>query len=153
MYIDNTVSMTRWMLAEILTLLFGIAFIIYSMMTPELTPLVLGVSCFVVHVLLLVYSPCYFHYNDEKDPLEIRSVTAFPLFRKYRQYGILKKTIQSYEITQGMFGLQKFLTITIKGLDPQTKKSTVKKIEKINISILKKTAVEDLERTLKKYVK
>lgn len=156
MFIDNTVSMSKWMFAEILTLVLGIAFIVYSNFNPGMFALIAGAVCFIAFVVLLYICPSYFYFNDEisgKDMIEIRSTQAFPFFRKYRQHGILKKTIQSYTITENFFGFQKFLSITIKGVDPKTKKSVEKTIENLNISILKKQKIEELEKTLQKYVR
>jgi len=156
MFIDNTVSMSKWMFAEILAFVLGIAFVVYSNFNPGLFALIAGAVCFAVFVLLLYICPSYFYFNDEisgKDMIEIRSTQAFPFFRKYRQHGILKKTIQSYKITESFFGLQKLLSITIKGVDPQTKKSVEKTIDSLNISILKKQKIEELEKTLQKYVR
>jgi hypothetical protein len=142
------------MLAEILALVLGVAFILYSAFNPGNTALICGIVCFAALMFLLYLNPSYFYFNDEiagKDMLEIRSVQAFPFFRKYRQHGIMKKTIKSYEITTAFFGFQKFLSITIKGTDPQTKKTVEKTIDALNVSILQKTVLEKLESTLKKY--
>ncbi|MBQ3657349.1 MAG: hypothetical protein II956_10975 [Bacteroidales bacterium] len=156
MFIDNTVSMSKWMFAEILTLVLGIAFVVYSSFNPGQFALIAGIVCFVAFVFLLYICPSYFYFNDEiagKDMIEIRSTQAFPFFRKYRQHGILKKTVKSYSITKSFFGLQKFLSITIKGVDPSTKKTVEKTIEKLNVSILKQQKIQELEKTLQKYIR
>ena len=155
MFADNTISMTKWMAAEVITLLTGIAFLIYSSFTPETYPIVLGIICLIAFLIIIYVNPSYFYFNDEnaakKDMIEIRSVQAFPFFRKYKQYGILKKTIKDFCITEELFGLRKFLSVTIRGVDPSTKKTVEKTIDGINISILKKAQISELEKTLTKY--
>ncbi len=156
MFVDNTVSMSRWMLAEVLTLVLGIAFMIYSAFDSSIIWVVLGILSLVAFVVMLFINPSYFYFNDEiagKDLIEIRSVQAFPFFRKYQQYGIMKKTIQSYEIKSDLFGLRKMISIKIKGVSPTAKKLVIEKTISANISILKKEKIKELETVLQKYLK
>ena len=155
MFLDNSQSTSRWMFAETLTMLIGTALIIYSNFDNENSNnyFIAGIVLVVAFMIMLWINPSYFYFNVDDKYVDIRNMSAFPVLRKPKQYKFPKQGLVSYEFPSGVFGLQKLLVFTVKGLDPKTKKPVTVIAEPINITALSKKAVADLENTLKKLVK
>ncbi len=157
MFIDNTPASSKWTLAEILTFIIPVGLMLYAKF--ELIPSEAKIYYYIGGVILLAFAvmviinPSYVYFNDEdKKNIVLRTCSAFPLFREYREYPFPKTSLKSYQIEDKLFGLQKMLSLTVAGLDPETKQPKEFTIENVNISLLKKENIESLKNALDKYV-
>ena len=155
MLIDNSLATQKFRLAYIITGLAAIGSFVYIYFDKYnfKTLFILGCVFAALHILLLVLmNPCYFSFCDEEDPIVVRRFWAYPLFRKHQQFGIKKKLINKYVITKRLLGLQKFITITVRGKNKNTGNIEEYTFPSFNISALPSTDLEQLEKLLNKYI-
>ncbi|MCQ2249938.1 MAG: hypothetical protein MJZ66_02390 [Bacteroidales bacterium] len=165
MFIDNTPSTSKWTLAEVLTFTISVALMLWAYLERSDYTLskisICGMSVFqlanilayiglAASVLMLLINPSYVYYNDEGKNIVIRTCSAFPLFRNYREFPFPKSSLVSYNYTESIFGWKKVIDITVSGLDPNTKQPKEMTIEGINVSALKKDNIDKLKKALDK---
>lgn len=165
MFIDNTPSSSKWTLTEVITFTISVALMLWAYLERNdyklgkidvfgFTVFEIGymVACLglVAFVIMLLVNPAYIYYNDEGKNIVLRTCSAFPFFRNYREYPFPKNSLVSYDYQESIFGWKKVLTLTVSGLDPETKKPKEFKIEDINLSALKKENISNLKNALDK---
>ncbi|MCQ2252031.1 MAG: hypothetical protein MJZ61_01135 [Bacteroidales bacterium] len=155
MYIDNTPSTMKWTLTETITFAASIALMLYAYFhkSDYAACFTIGGLGLIAHIIIAYINPSYIYFNDEDGKkILLRTCTCYPLFRTYREYPFPKSSVVSYKIDESFFGLKKVMTITVTGLDPDTKRPKDFAIENINISTLSKETIAGLKRALNQYV-
>lgn len=165
MFIDNTPSSSKWTLTEVITFTISIALMLWAYLERNdyklgkidvfgFTVFEIGymVACLglVAFAIMLLVNPSYVYYNDEGKNIVIRTCSAFPFFRNYREYPFPKSGLVSYQYTESIFGWKKVLQLTVSGLDPETRKPKSISIDEINLSALKKESIDNLKSALDK---
>lgn len=155
MFIDNTPSSSKWTLAEVVTFTMSVAIMLWSYIERYNQTLcfTLGAIGILATAIMLIINPSYVYYNDEDNKnIVLRTCSAFPFFRTYREYPFPKSSLVSYKIDNSIFGLKKLLSITVSGLDPETKAPKQFVIEDVNISALKKENINKIKSSLDKII-
>lgn len=150
MHIDNTLSTAKNRLAFIITGIMAIALLIFGIYTNEskTTLFAVACACAVIHAIMIILNPGYIGWIDDNNSITIKSVHAYPLFRKYLSYKIQKSLISDYRIEKKFFGLKKFLCITVKG---KNKKGEIVEYnyKPINLTGVKNSDINKIESELK----
>lgn len=163
MFIDNQQSSSRWTLSLVLTFTIPIALLLWGKfdrsdyvltqisifgLSVYETAYILGCLGLLAHIIILLINPSYIYFSDEGKNIVLRTCSSMPVFRKFREYPFPKKSLKNYTYRETLFGLKKTLSITVSGLDPQTREPKTFSIESINISALKKKNIEGLIKAL-----
>ena len=153
--IDNGYTSIKWTLAYGITLAVAIGILLYAHW--EKTNYT---ACYwsagvllLAHIVILLIGPAYLYYEDEGKKITVRNTSAYPVFRKYNEFVFPKTSLVSYKIDKSMFGFKKLLSLTVNGIDAQTKQKKEVVIDQINISILSKKDYEYLVQSLDKVLK
>lgn len=153
MFIDNNLTTSKYRLAYIISGLLAIgslAYIYFDKYNMKTCLIICGVMV-VAHIVLLLINPSYFSFDDDKDPIVVKHYTAYPLFRRCLSFNIKKKLLHKYTITKSFFGLQKKISITVRGYNKE-KQLQEFTYPSFNITALSAEDIELLERTLNKYI-
>lgn len=152
MFADNQIPTVKWMAAEVVSAVLSIAFFITAACSNNwLAYLIVAVVLAAIFAALLYLNPSYFYFSDEsKQFVEVRSVQAFPFFRKPLGWKFPKQTVVKHTMETDTYGLRKFLSITIQGMDPKTRKMVIQSTGKINVSIIKKETLDKIEGALRR---
>jgi len=152
MYIDNQPATNKWMLIEITTIMVSLSLMLYAKFHDSYYGTCFSIAGvgLLAAIIMLVINPSYVYYNDEGKNIVIRTCSAFPLFRNYREYPFPKSSLVSFRTEEKFFGWKKLLHITVEGKDPDTNMTKQIEIQDINISALKKENIAGLTRALNK---
>jgi len=95
--------------------LFAI-FLVYALIEGYERNMIIFGSSFIflgIYLFLLLKKYYYFYYNEERNKIIIRYYHSHPYVRKYKSIEFPKENLLDYDITNSLFGLQRFLTITV----------------------------------------
>lgn len=152
MHIDNGLSQIKWTLVEVVTFIAPISLMLYSHFHKSDYAICFTISGIVLlaHIILLIINPSYLYFNDEGKKIVIRTVSAYPLFRKYREYPFPKSSLASFAIKKSLFGLKKTLCLKINAIDTNTKQPKTINIDNISLSIIKNENIEGIRKALER---
>ncbi|MCQ2974717.1 MAG: hypothetical protein MJ211_07895 [Bacteroidales bacterium] len=153
MVIENGLTTSKYRLAYIVTAMLVIGSFVYTYFDKfNFKPFFIAACiCAFIHIVLVIINPSYFSLNDSEDPIVIKKFTAYPIFRKCVSFNAKKSLLYKYSISKRFFGLQKFITITLRGYNKQ-KQIEEYTFPKFNISALNSEQIDDLEKCLNRYI-